>query len=315
MKKKVIFIGGTLYSGSTFFDMILANDAHGFSCGEVYALFYPFRPHHYDPACGCGHEKCRLWNQVLASGVDNLYQSIFETRPDVDFIIDSSKNPFWIKKQNRLLRSQGIGYKNILIWKTPLEFALSYKKRGLSNWDTDWVKEHRLFFSCLSEWTTIPYSQLANSPEALEAACKYLDIGYTPSKQRFWEKEHHTLFGNNSAKISLFEKSSQRYVESKDKLSPDYGNGEQRHSETYRQITYSNGDDAKLENEVAEKLGANRSLQQLFSFLSALTPLMDSSIGNQQGAGYPFLIYTLKGFKQSLRMLVNGSRRRRYYGF
>ena len=56
--KKVIFIGGTSYSGSTFFDMILANDPKGFSCGEVNALFNPYRPHHTDPLCGCGDINC-----------------------------------------------------------------------------------------------------------------------------------------------------------------------------------------------------------------------------------------------------------------
>ena len=46
MMKQVIFVGSTSYSGSTFFDMTLGNDPTGFSCGEVYAFFHPFRPHH-----------------------------------------------------------------------------------------------------------------------------------------------------------------------------------------------------------------------------------------------------------------------------
>lgn len=56
--KKVIFIGGTSYSDSTFLDMILANDPSGFSCGEVLALFHPTRSYHIDPLCGCGDRDC-----------------------------------------------------------------------------------------------------------------------------------------------------------------------------------------------------------------------------------------------------------------
>ena len=45
-ERMVIFVGGTSFSGSTLVDMMLANDPAGLSCGEVYAIFYPYRRHH-----------------------------------------------------------------------------------------------------------------------------------------------------------------------------------------------------------------------------------------------------------------------------
>ena len=119
--KKVIFIGGTSYSGSTFLDMILANDPKGFSCGEVHALFNPYRPHHIRPDCGCGDDNCNTWNKIKKGGKKKLYETLFDIFPDTEFIIDSSKNPFWIKYQMNICSSKNIETINVLIFKNPLD--------------------------------------------------------------------------------------------------------------------------------------------------------------------------------------------------
>ena len=52
-EKKVVFIGGSSYSGSTFLDMILStNGDNGFFADEVSA-FYLYRSHHINPECRC----------------------------------------------------------------------------------------------------------------------------------------------------------------------------------------------------------------------------------------------------------------------
>ncbi len=150
--RKVIFVGGTAYSGSTLFDLTLGNDVHGFSCREVSAYFRPFRPHHVAPVCGCGDPQCGLWREIKAGGEEQLYQTILDRLPNVEFIVDSSKDPLWIRSQVRNLARQRIETKHILIWKTPLEMAASWAKRGHSaSWERAWVSYHQL---CTRWWVT-----------------------------------------------------------------------------------------------------------------------------------------------------------------
>jgi hypothetical protein len=35
-------------------DLMLSNTPAGSSCGEIYAMFRPWRLHHRHPACACG---------------------------------------------------------------------------------------------------------------------------------------------------------------------------------------------------------------------------------------------------------------------
>jgi len=212
--KHVIFIGGTSYSGSTFLDMILANSPKGFSCGEVDAIFWPYRKKHVRFECGCGDHNCRIWHDIKKSGVRNLYLNIFDKHPEVEFIVDSSKNPAWIQNQVRDLNRCGIKVKNVLIWKTPEEFLHSRIKRNEKNgWRRAWINYHRLYFYMVKDWDAVRYSELVRSRGVLGRLCDKLEIPYFEGKERFWEKTHHTLFGNTSAKIHLYDRTSANYQE------------------------------------------------------------------------------------------------------
>ena len=210
--KKVIFVGGTAYSGSTFLDMILANSPHGFSCGEVSALFWPYRRHHIDYKCSCGDPHCEVWETVKEAGATNLYQRTFEIFPDIDFIVDSSKDPLWIADRTEDLAGSGIQVKNILIWKSPEEFYSSRLKRNQKRgWKRAWINYHKLYFRMVKYWFSIPYHGLATSPDLLKMLCEKLEIPFFDGKDKYWEKVHHTLFGNTSAKIHLYGKTSKQF--------------------------------------------------------------------------------------------------------
>ena len=238
--KKVIFVGGTSYSGSTFLDMILANSPHGFSCGEVCALFRPYRKHHIDYECGCGDPDCEIWETVKSTGATNLYQRIFEMFPDIDFIVDSSKDPLWIADRTEDLASSGIQVKNILIWKSPEEFYSSRTKRNQKRgWKRSWINYHKLYFRIVDQWIAVSYRKFSNFPEVLERICKKLEIPFFEGKHNYWEKKHHTLFGNTSAKIHLYERQSESFKNCKAELNStisqlDSNNGQHRvHREIY----------------------------------------------------------------------------------
>ncbi len=217
----MIHIGGSAYSGSTLLDMTLANDTHGFSCGEVHAIFHPFRHHHLQLAaqCGCGDPECTIWNRVRMAGSRGIYPTIFGLLPEVEFIVDSSKPPVWIMDQSRRSKRSGLDVRNVLIWKTPDEFLASRAKRGEEDrWSATWINYYRLYFASVSNWISIRYSSLTSDPLALPALCSALDIPYFAEKHEYWRKTQHTLFGNSSAKMHLYDKASAPYGRMKGEL-------------------------------------------------------------------------------------------------
>ncbi len=267
--KKVIFIAGTSYSGSTLLDMILANDPNGFSCGEVQALFYPWRPHHKNPKCGCGDQNCHVWEKVAKSGEEKLYDTIFTLFPRVNFIVVSSKDPFWISRQLQRLINSDIETKNVLIWKTPLELAHSFNKRGrLKDWERSWVNYHRVYFSLFHEFRPIRYSHLINDKDILLELCGYLEIPYFPDKTKYWLKKHHTLFGNISAKIHLYPKRSDSFHNTKNELMHVFSKNLSLRLDTHRTIYYEHIENNVLADFVHSKLKSNEYFGKILEVLS-----------------------------------------------
>jgi hypothetical protein len=263
--KQVIFIGGTAYSGSTSFDMTLANDSRGFSCGEVRFFFHPTEVHHVNPACSCNEPTCAVWPQLKKGGPTHVYLSIFELFPEVEFIVDSSKDPFWIQSQSAHLRQQGVQVHNILIWKDPLEIASSYKKRGQSNeWERSWMNYHRLYYSLVPGWRSVRYRDFAQNRETLQIVCNYLQIPYFEGKERYWEKQHHILFGNTSALVHL--KTDEKV---KEMAILNHPKANRKHSDqpTHRSIYYDPVEDSALQQAVHQKMACNPLLSEIGELL------------------------------------------------
>ena len=189
--KKVIFIGGTSFSGSTMLDMMLGNSHSSFSAGEVRGLFQPRRLGHINPPCGCGNNGCKLWSKILTAGKFNLYHELFKSFPGINTIIDSSKDPFWINEQRKNLQNKGIKTDVILIWKTPSEFAYSRLKRDkLLGWKRTWINYHRLLFSLIEGWRSIQYLELVRKPVSkLREICQLIDLPFNPEMQNYWQKD------------------------------------------------------------------------------------------------------------------------------
>lgn len=200
--KKVIFVAGTSYSGSTMLDMTLANDPNGYSLGEFKAIIEPWRKHHFE-----FREKLLLdqsWQKIIKSPSHELYIRLFEQFPEIDFFIDSSKDPVWIYKNTSFLQKQGINYDVILIYKTPEELANSFYKRNiLSNWKINYRSYHKKFFSLLKNYYKISYKELLADDEKLKDLCNYLGIEHFHGKKEFWRKEHKTFFGNNRTRTHV----------------------------------------------------------------------------------------------------------------
>ncbi|MCL4860441.1 MAG: hypothetical protein KJZ93_13585 [Caldilineaceae bacterium] len=268
--KKVIFVGGTSFSGSTLFHLMLANDPKGFALGEIRWLLYPQRAEHVNRLCGCGDPACTVWQQMRRAGGDRLYEAIFDLFPEVEFIVDSSKEPFWIQSQAETLARRGIEARHLLIWKTPLEFAASSKKRNrLPNWDRDWINYHRLYVSLLPEWKAIAYAQLKRDEHALRMACEYAGIPWFDGKEAYWNRTYHAFGGNRSATFHLYDEQT-----AKTHLKDHYDQNKMR---LYRRIYDDKIEDRDLETIVQRSQAEQPIFQSILHALEANNVCADAT--------------------------------------
>ncbi|MDO6459523.1 hypothetical protein Q4485_02325 [Granulosicoccaceae sp. 1_MG-2023] len=257
--KKVIFVASTSYSGSTFLDMTLGNDPAGLSLGEVDAVYEPTEPHHLKRECGCGTYNCHVWKSLEKVPASQLYQSLFKTYPHIDYIVDSSKSPLWINRRIKDLRKQGIDYRIAVIWKTPLEIAQSFDKRGqFDNWARSWVNYYRLLHTLQPEhWTMVKYRDYASDPETLKDICAGLGIDWFAGKEAYWEKTQHILFGNHSARKHL---------------NPNHrDNATSTDKAAFQTVSYTPVEDPALEARVNQVIAANPVIGRVADALQRMT--------------------------------------------
>lgn len=248
---KVIFIGGTNHSGSTMLDLMLGNCKHCFACGEIYAYFRPWSDHHHNPTCACkGGDNCNLWSKVKELGGEEELYSIISQQWNKEIISDSSKRISWFKDQQNWNASSDLEIKKILIFKHPLHYTYSYKKRNHSvhQCGKNWNDYNNNFLKAFPSTYVISYKDLATNPEAtLKKACKVLGIKYFENKEKYWNKEHHLLFGGNAPKIHLHDKGSEHYNH-QTSLRNDIVDGGFK-NRRYRTIYYSD----KWQNEISSE--------------------------------------------------------------
>lgn len=258
--KQVIFVGGTAYSGSTFLQFALANDPHGFAAGEIAWLFRPRRADHINRPCSCRDANCTVWREALKHGEAHVYQTIFDRFPEVEFIVDSSKHPFWIRTQADRLAKQGIQSRHLLIWKTPLEFAHSMKKRNqYQYWRREWINYHRLYMTLMDEWGAVQYSQLTKELQAFQKVCTYLDLPYFPSKEEYWNRSYHALGGNYSARFHLYnEEVAKEYL-----VQPF----NQERMNVYRRVFYTEVEDSPLAADVKAAMAESHYWRDILEML------------------------------------------------
>ena len=210
MKRKLINICGTARSGSTMVDLMLGNDSHAFSLGEVHAWFRPFRTHHFNIICSCGQDHCP-WKKLKTLREDEFHKKCFEIL-NVDILVDSSKKLTWVIDNNIWAKKNGYDVSNVLLYKEPVSFFYSYWKRGISinraRRDI-FTKYYRRFFEANMPFIALDYNKLVEDPASiLEDLCQSLGVSYFEGKERFWEKEHHHLFGSRSARRQVETKNS-----------------------------------------------------------------------------------------------------------
>lgn len=210
-KKKVILIGGTSFSGSTIIDLILSNTAEGVSVGEQHALFFPYKKHHLTHGLDHDQHFINFWNSVKKDGPKYIFRNIFKQLPDKNYIVDSSKDLYWISLQNKYLKKQGYDVKNVLVWKEPEAFAKSYLKRGKTNWENTYVNYHRYFLSLINNPIKIHLSRFLGDFKYAGDVSSQLGIVFQKNMLKYWNNKSYTLFGSTSTKISLYDQNSEAF--------------------------------------------------------------------------------------------------------
>jgi hypothetical protein len=268
--KKVIFVGGTSFSGSTLLHLMLANDPKGFALGEIRWLFRPQRADQIVRDCGCGDPSCTVWQQIRRNGESHVYETVFDLFPEVEFIVDSSKQPFWIRSQSDRLARRGIEAKQVLIWKTPLEFAASNKKRNrLEGWDHEWISYHRLYFSLIQGWKAVPYAQLTKDENTLRKVCEFVGIPWSSEKPEYWHRQYHAFGGNRSATFHLYDTET-----AKVHLKDHYDKNKMR---LYRRIYENRIEDQSLEQIVEQHMANQPLFQPILQVLERNSVFNDTS--------------------------------------
>ena len=198
INKLYINIGGTSRSGSTLLGKIIANDKLGLNLGEIRAVFHPTRIHHKIFIKEIQNSK-NIWFSVFYGDKTSYPKNVFKVFPKKRFLVDSSKNPFWINKINKLSNSNNIDCKNILIYKDPIDFAYSILKRGGTNWVKKYINYHKKYFTEIENFYVISFTSLTNSEESLFKLCEWLGIKNFYEKSNYWQnKSFPGFFGSST---------------------------------------------------------------------------------------------------------------------
>jgi hypothetical protein len=304
--RKVVFVGGTSFSGSTFFHLALANSRTAFACGEIRWLFHPHNMGHVDQFNRADPGENEIWNDVRKNDEKEVYRTIFEKRSDVEVIVDSSKNPFWIERQSRYLAEQGIGVENVLIWKTPLEYAISCNKRHRFDlWYDEWRNYHKLYSSVVRDWCSVRYRDIVGSTETLAKVCHRMGVPFEFGQEQFWNKKHYAFGGNQSAKFHLMDIEKAKNVYENPALKRE------AMVDGYRKIRYSTVVDEEMKSIVSAQVESEPEFARVAGMLRSRDVLSEGSerVGEAGDIRYPAVTVGLKRLKYRI---TNSFYRRRY---
>jgi len=251
--KKVIFVAGSSYSGSTILNLILGNDQRRNALGEIRALFCPKKTHHHKKINEL--KKDTKWERIFEGGLKNLYSNLFAEYPEIDVLIDSSKDPIWISEQIQNLKKSNIPSNVVLIYKTPIEFAQSALKRNQQQWERKWLNYHLSFFELIKDYRQISYESFVNNTEAsLKELFNDLELNYTKESKDFWlKKDNFNFFGNNHTNYQAKESND----EIGDRIIDD------NYKKDYRKIKSSTPLDAATKQNVLQKIGEDKNFLML----------------------------------------------------
>jgi len=129
----------------------------------------------------------------------------------VDFVVDSSKELCWLVDTQEWAVGQEIRVFKLLLWKDPIDLAYSNWKRhkGLTGWRHEFVAYYTKFFQTGLPFRSVLFGDLVSNPQRkLAEICSAVGMPYFEGKERFWDKQHHHLFGSHGTNEQVVAKAS-----------------------------------------------------------------------------------------------------------
>lgn len=209
--RKVVFIAGANWSGSTLVGCILGASRHAFEpfhVGEAHSFFRPDKPNYGRPR-GVSRVT-KFWDSVDHTvGPENAYLEIAR-KSDTRVIVDSSKAIPWLATQMEVCRDIGAEF-ILLVTFRPFEafFRSAEKKRGDAAAALQNLRYYDRFFEELDEnveWASVNIENLVRHPErSTKILCDYTGIPYFPGKSKYWKYHLFHLYGSSSQRKRLNE--------------------------------------------------------------------------------------------------------------
>jgi hypothetical protein len=141
----------------------------------------------------------------------------------VDFVVDSSKDLCWLIDTQGWAVTSGIQVFKLLLWKNPINLAYSHwKRRGkLTAWRHEFVSYYGKFFETGLPFRSVYFNDLVSDPQRkLAEICAVVGMPYFDGKERFWEKQHHHLFGSQGTYKQVVSKKSR--IRPSETFSPEF---------------------------------------------------------------------------------------------
>lgn len=178
--------------------LMLGSSSEAVAVGEVLNWFRPIKAHHFQPSCACGRTDCPFWNQLSETKESRFHKAV-TTTTGKPFVVDSSKEISWLIDTRRWASTSGMSVFNVFIWKDPVDLAHSFWKRtgDLMLWRSEFLKYYKRIDQVALPLLTVNLGELLSTPNTtLSQLCAAIGMRYEPGMERFWEFEHHHLFGN-----------------------------------------------------------------------------------------------------------------------
>jgi len=185
--------------------LMLGNAPNAFACGEAHSWFRPFKPQDYRFTCACGDPNCAVWSAFRRLSPSRFHASVAREL-GVEFVIDSSKELNWIVNSIRWARRSELLVEVILIWKDPVDLALSLWKRGRPDdlWHKMFVQYYGRFLSLGIPFHPVRFDRLiSDGSGTLAEACRAVGMRALPGQKRFWTAEGHFLYGSEGIRSQV----------------------------------------------------------------------------------------------------------------
>ncbi|GJL97713.1 MAG: hypothetical protein DHS20C06_15300 [Hyphobacterium sp.] len=206
-----VMICGAGHSGSTLLGLILGRAVGAFYVGEGAKIRYlhdlnkPLRKR----ACKVCGEICPVWSDFHWDQEKPLYRQV-AAHTSSSIIVDSTKNPAWIKSRSDELMEAGDNPVLIFLKRDGRAVLNSrfrkYPDRDAATQIQSWMDQieasRDLFESFTGPKIDIQYEDLATRPEAvIREICDVANIAFRPEMLAFKDGDSHPMGGNTGTQF------------------------------------------------------------------------------------------------------------------